>query len=416
MKYDRCIFIVFLILFEVTCNKKDNNGDEFIATEEWQTIKEGQKVPSGLHYRINVQTGLKEAKLIGKDDDHENKKTSVLEVPSEKPQDHPTIDELKEVMKKIKNDDVKPGGKLKSDFRTYEQLKEELGSLNLTSKVDAEILKDLFKQHQKEITKEKINVRAVLNILEDFDYLGHQFDTGLEFVRQNGFRDVIYKNLNSTNEQIKQNTLKLFGYLVQNNARVQIHALETGSIPILLRFLSSDQSELIKSNAVFALSCLVRRFPLAQKRFLENGGVFVILQIFKKDSIKLQLKVVTVMTDLFLEKRQSLDSSNSLVLNQYSNIDLENELLNQDWCLNLNTLLVNIVSSYHNDHDSVEKCLIAMELVSGKCKKFNRNILAKLIDTYQQLHQTEGSEDEYFKYLMTLCSNILKNLRDKSEL
>ena len=36
----------------------------FVATHEWQQIKAGQKVPSGLHYRMNLETGKKEAKLM----------------------------------------------------------------------------------------------------------------------------------------------------------------------------------------------------------------------------------------------------------------------------------------------------------------------------------------------------------------
>ena len=35
-----------------------------MATNEWQEIKESQIVPSGLHYRMNLATGLKEAKLL----------------------------------------------------------------------------------------------------------------------------------------------------------------------------------------------------------------------------------------------------------------------------------------------------------------------------------------------------------------
>ena len=45
-----------------------------MATNEWQEIKKGQSVPAGLHYRINLQTGLKEAKLMeeGKDKEETN--------------------------------------------------------------------------------------------------------------------------------------------------------------------------------------------------------------------------------------------------------------------------------------------------------------------------------------------------------
>ena len=52
---------IFLCLFLVKCE------NEFIATEEWQEIPENAKVPAGLHYRINLETGKKEAKLLDPD-------------------------------------------------------------------------------------------------------------------------------------------------------------------------------------------------------------------------------------------------------------------------------------------------------------------------------------------------------------
>ena len=37
---------------------------EFKATADWQRIPENEPLPSGLHYRINLETGVKEAKLL----------------------------------------------------------------------------------------------------------------------------------------------------------------------------------------------------------------------------------------------------------------------------------------------------------------------------------------------------------------
>ena len=37
---------------------------EFTATNEWQVIPENEPLPQGLHYRINLETGEKEAKLL----------------------------------------------------------------------------------------------------------------------------------------------------------------------------------------------------------------------------------------------------------------------------------------------------------------------------------------------------------------
>ena len=42
--------------------------DVFVATKEWQVVEEGQAIPPGLHVRMNLQTGLKEAKLLDDED------------------------------------------------------------------------------------------------------------------------------------------------------------------------------------------------------------------------------------------------------------------------------------------------------------------------------------------------------------
>lgn len=358
-----------------------------------------------------MNTGLVEAKLL--DEKDKNERTDVLELPSEPKDENINLEDLKQMLKQLKHEETVS----KPVYRTYEEIKEELGTLNLTSKMDAEVLKDLLEQHKNEMDKEKPNVDNILTILDDFDFLGHQFDNGLEFVRQNGFRDVIYKNLNSSNDGVKRKALKLFGTLVQNNARVQIHALETGSIPVLLRILDTNPLEDTIGNTVFAIGCLLRRFPLAQKKFLENGGVFIITRVFEKASIKIQLKIVTLMTDLFIEKREALENSNMLALNQYHNIPLENELLNQNWCYHVNKLLREIFKNYEDDHDSIEKCLISMDVVSNQCKDyFNRSLLSRIEEKYQILVELEKGEDEFFKNVVKLCKNILNHVKEKSEL
>ena len=52
------VLLFALLLAFVSCH------ETFVATNEWQEIKEGQKVPAGLHYRLNFETGKKEAKLL----------------------------------------------------------------------------------------------------------------------------------------------------------------------------------------------------------------------------------------------------------------------------------------------------------------------------------------------------------------
>ncbi|XP_057655623.1 nucleotide exchange factor SIL1 [Diorhabda carinulata] len=404
------LLILFILGIGVVCDEKEENNEPFIPTKEWQTVKKDQKVPSGLHYRINVNTGLVEAKLL----EEKNEKTDVLEVPSQPKDEDLNLEDLKKMLKQMKHEETVSKQPV---YRTYDEIKKELGSLNLISKIDAEVLEDLLKQHKNEMDKKEPNVDNIITILDDFDFLGHQFDNGLEFVRQNGFRDVVYKNLNSSNDVIKQKTLKLFGSLVQNNARVQIHALETGSIPVLLRILDTNSLEDILGHTVYAIGCLLRRFPLAQKKFVENGGVFIITQVFEKSSIKIQLKIVTLMTDLFIEKREALENSNALALNQYHNIPLEKELINQNWCYHINKLLNGIFKNYEDDHDSIEKCLVSMDVVSEQCKDhFNKSVLLLLQEKYRRLVEKDTGEDEFFHNVVKLCGKILNRIKEKTEL
>ena len=62
------LLLIFLDVFISNCEL--NN---FVATNEWQEIQEGQKVPAGLHYRMNLETGKKEAKILEKENDADSK-------------------------------------------------------------------------------------------------------------------------------------------------------------------------------------------------------------------------------------------------------------------------------------------------------------------------------------------------------
>ena len=57
-----CLLLTSLLV--VQCQ----DDEFFVAQEDWQEIREGQKVPGGLHYRMNLETGKKEAKLLSLED------------------------------------------------------------------------------------------------------------------------------------------------------------------------------------------------------------------------------------------------------------------------------------------------------------------------------------------------------------
>lgn len=62
----------------------------FKPTHEWKVVEEGQSIPPGLHVRMNLQTGLKEAKLLEEDED---KSTAAKEQPLNEDTSNDIIDQ-----------------------------------------------------------------------------------------------------------------------------------------------------------------------------------------------------------------------------------------------------------------------------------------------------------------------------------
>lgn len=60
------------LLLEVEEEEGGGVVDIFEPTHEWKTVKEGQAIPAGLHVRMNMETGTKEAKLMSEDITTEN--------------------------------------------------------------------------------------------------------------------------------------------------------------------------------------------------------------------------------------------------------------------------------------------------------------------------------------------------------
>ena len=67
---------------------------EFIATNEWQKVPKNEPLPSGLHYRINLETGVKEAKIL------EQEKSSEIVPVGEPKEETPTGMKLTDKQKK----------------------------------------------------------------------------------------------------------------------------------------------------------------------------------------------------------------------------------------------------------------------------------------------------------------------------
>lgn len=90
---------------------------------------------------------------------------------------------------------------------------------------------------------------------------------------------------------------------LDSNPKVQVQAMETGSLPQLIRLLSTDENMTVRKRVLFSISSLIRQFPYAQQKFLQLGGLAALAQLFsEKGTEKLQLKAITLLHDLLLEQ------------------------------------------------------------------------------------------------------------------
>lgn len=451
--------ILFVFNVSMGSESDDSIVRPFIATNNWQVISEGQAVPRGLHVRINLQTGLKEAKLLDGTDGAENANqynsqtdgeqfvasnnpSALLEVPIKTNSDNenakPEIkfdhSELKLALKKIKND-AKEG--TPSVKRTYEQIKKELAEMQHSVKSEYEIVQDLIAEYK--ATKEDL---TKTDILLDLEYYVHQYDNALDFVKMDGFKIVVLPSLNSTNSGLRSAAAFLMGSACQSNQQVQISALEAGSIPLLIRLVAQDPSMQVRSRALYALSSIIRHFPVAQKTFFEGGGVSAFSQLFQiesNDFKKLQLKVVTLLSDIITEKstlaqyiheqgdQQSLTGLSAedalerknyeTKLSQYNSFAAEKVVVEQGFC-NLIPRLLTQIKADDDDHDTIEKIVQALLQLSEHCQQDFfpvRPIILHLKSRYWNLSveekQVENQESElYFTKLYNMCEKLHSSL------
>lgn len=351
-----------------------------------------------MHYRINLSTGKQEAKL--KDKEELDSFTSLSTVRSK---GETIIDQME---RDIRDKEQKSREKDKSKkMQSLDEFKQELADESINPKPEKEVLRDLFDKFEREEKKKYPSDKTFIHILKILNYACDHIDNGVEFVKMDGFKKIIYNKLNSTNVAVKYETLKLFSTLAQNNPRVKVHILETGGITILLRLLNIDDNPRIKSRAISALSNSLRSFQFAQQKFINLGGLTIFTSLFKSAPIKVKLKMVILLTDLVVERQQAAVNFENLKFN-----NVEELLYKLGWCKYFSDLLLDIVDADLSDHDSQEKALLAMKSMVKICHgSYNKNLLLKLYHVYTSLwKEQDGDTEDYFMYLSLLIQSLIE--------
>ena len=230
------------------------------------------------------------------------------------------------------------------------------------------------------------NAEIQLSVLTDIEYYVHQYDNAQDFVKMGGFKQIVLPALNSTHPSIRSEAAFILGSSMQSNPTVQVAALEAGVLPKLLLLLSSDEDFSVKKRSLYAISSLVRHFPIAQMQLIDYGGFSVFRNLFEKSSFeygKLHVKVVTLLQDLVMEQKLIESEKDSGA--DVSNLRLSKLVSELGFCKLIPELLVvtshdkrdvrhdlssavNVDFPLRPEHDILEKVLNAMLILSDSCR------------------------------------------------
>lgn len=262
-----------LILVEDEFNKdesisEDTNENEpatiFEATNEWQEV-ENRVLPRGLHVRINLETGKKEAKLLessSKLDIHSRITTNYQML--ENDVSKPSAESLKRL-----NDfkDISKSNSIK--YKNIKEIKEN--GVEITS--ENTLLQEAMNRYLNE--KEE---KSKLAQLTDIEYYVHSIDLANNLFQSGGLSKLI-QDFNRTNSaDVKLAILSVIGAAVQGNIQLKSELYKMDFLRHIVVLLDTAKEIPLLRKCLLVLGAMVRNFPLAQKALFHSFNGFDILE------------------------------------------------------------------------------------------------------------------------------------------
>ncbi|KAH8232391.1 hypothetical protein KR032_005356 [Drosophila birchii] len=395
----------------------ENKTGEFVATKEWQVIAEGQAIPKGLHVRINLQTGLKEAKLLD-----ESERGTALQSQQEG-QAAAAADENEPLSLDYKPDIIEESlRRVKEKKKSYAELRKAYKEFQKNFRTDGELIVQLIDQYRNfSKTPLESEVRSKLDSLENLEYLLHQIDNALLFIDNGGLDDVLLPIVvNDTNTGLRISAMRVLGSLASNNPKAQIKVFEKNFGSHLAQILTSSNNAGEISAALHAFGALLRKFPLAQQRILSTSGTQALIKVLQSPDVELRSKskVVTLISDLVQEKRFVLETSKDApdaasTMAQYVLLEFQPWLQTHGYCLAVDSVLAKDYLHLLEQPEIVEQFATALETTEDLCSASwsqssgLRHALLTVRNRYA------NSQDEYRLEVSQVLSKLCEKLFNK---
>ena len=172
------------------------------------------------------------------------------------------------------------------------------------------------------------------------------------------------------------------------NDKVQLRAFHLGFLQSFVDLLETPVGAITQSRILFALSTLLRNFPAAQAKFVEDRGMETLLRLF--DRSESPKKILNLLVDFLLENQNR--SADSLALFA-------------PWCSRVPNHLSSISA---DDFDQIETTLQVLIPLADLCR-WDLLELSGRVERFEQIPSPSESLRETLAKLRTILHQRLSS-------
>lgn len=264
----------------------------FVPSDEWQIVRENQQIPPGLHVRINLETGLEEAKF-NEDTPHQKQELTVVHHASELEEN---IHNTNENMKHKIQDTL---AKYKKDKQAFVRSKVSQSDLNdFSSSVD-EVL----------AFKEGGDIARLDKALDTLTELSHDIEFGVRLSKDANIFASLQRvaTLAAEEDEVTEKALRIMGSSLRNNPEAVKNVIKNQPPSFFAELFEILQlpstSDVIQKRILGVIHALSADRQLAFQHFrisdIEHStGLDTLLRFFPSAGRSAKERIIVILEDL----------------------------------------------------------------------------------------------------------------------
>lgn len=264
----------------------------FVPSDEWQIVREDQHIPPGLHVRINLETGLEEAKL-DEDTPHQNPELVVV----------PQPDDLGEKIHDT-NENIKH--KIQDTLAKYKKDKQEF----VRSKVSQSDLND-FSSSVEELLAfgDGGDISRLDKALDTLTDLSHDIEFGVQLSKDANIFAALQNvaSLAAAEDEVTEKALRIMGSSLRNNPEAIANVIKNQPLSFFSELFEILQlpttTDVIQKRILGVIHALSADRQLAYQHFSTNylehsSGLDTLLGFFPKAGRSAKERIILILEDL----------------------------------------------------------------------------------------------------------------------